>query len=63
MLVNLQQTEAWPITVAARSMVITTFVSSNTGVVVSNSTRCMDVCMRLFCVRVVLCVGSGLATG
>jgi hypothetical protein len=23
----------------------------------------MDVCVRLFCVSVVLCVGSGLATG
>jgi hypothetical protein len=23
----------------------------------------MDVCVRLFCVCVVLCVGSGLATG
>jgi hypothetical protein len=29
----------------------------------SNPTRGMDVCLRLFCVCVVLCVGSGLATG
>jgi hypothetical protein len=37
--------------------------SSNTGIVSSNSTRGMDVCMCLFCGCVVLCVGSGLATG
>jgi hypothetical protein len=36
---------------------------SNTGVVGSNPTRSMDVCLLLFCVHVVLCVGSGLATG
>jgi hypothetical protein len=29
----------------------------------SNPTRGMDVCLRLFCVFVVLCVGSGLETG
>jgi hypothetical protein len=28
-----------------------------------NPTRGMDVCVRLFCVCVVLCVGSGLTTG
>jgi hypothetical protein len=28
----------------------------------SNSTRGIDICFRLFCVCVVLCVGSGLAT-
>jgi hypothetical protein len=28
----------------------------------SNLPQSMDVCMRLFCVCVVLCVGSGLAT-
>jgi hypothetical protein len=48
-----------PITVAARYV----FVRSNTGIVGSNPTRGMDVCMRLFCVCVVLCVSSGLATG
>jgi hypothetical protein len=35
----------------------------HTGIVVSNPTRCMDICMHLFCVCVVLCIGSGLATG
>jgi hypothetical protein len=29
----------------------------------SNPTRGMDVCVRLFCVRVALCVGSALAAG
>jgi hypothetical protein len=29
----------------------------------SNPTQGMDVCVRLFCVYAVLCVGSGLATG
>jgi hypothetical protein len=47
-------------TVAARPKV---FVGSNNGVVGSNPTRGMDVCARLFCIYVVLCVGSGLATG
>jgi hypothetical protein len=37
-------------------------VSSNTGVMISNPTRGMGLCVRLFCVCVVLCVGSGLAT-
>jgi hypothetical protein len=32
-------------------------------VVGSNFTQGMDVCARLFCVCVILCVGSGLATG
>jgi hypothetical protein len=36
---------------------------SNTGIVSSNPTRGMDVRARLFCVCVVLCAGSGLATG
>jgi hypothetical protein len=35
----------------------------NTGVRGSNPTRGMDVCVRLFSVFVVLCVGSVLATG
>jgi hypothetical protein len=48
------------ITVAARSKA---FSRSNTGIVSSNHTRCMDVCVRLFYVCVVLCVGSVLATG
>jgi hypothetical protein len=51
-----------PITVAARSKARTSFARSNAGIVGSNPTQCMDVCVRLFCVYVVLCVGSGLAT-
>jgi hypothetical protein len=39
------------------------FARLNTGVVGSNPTRGMVVCVRLFCVCAVLCVGSGLATG
>jgi hypothetical protein len=52
-----------PITVAARSEAWTVFARSNTRVLGSNPTRGMDVCVRLFCVCVVLCVGRGLATG
>jgi hypothetical protein len=52
-----------PITVAAWSRAWTVFVRSNTGVMGSNPTRDMDVGMPLFCVCVVLCVRSGLATG
>jgi hypothetical protein len=52
-----------PITVAALSKARTVFARSNTGFVGSNHTRGMDVYVRLFCVCVVLCVGSGLATG
>jgi hypothetical protein len=47
-----------PVTVAARWKARTVFVR-----VGSNPTQGMDVCVRLFCVCVVLCVGSGLATG
>jgi hypothetical protein len=36
---------------------------SNTGAMGSNPNRGMDICVRLFGVSVVLCVGSGLATG
>jgi hypothetical protein len=52
-----------PITVAARCTARTVFVRSNTGIVGSNPTRSMDVCVRLFCIFVVLCVRSGLVTG
>jgi hypothetical protein len=52
-----------PITVAARSKAWTVFARSNTGDVGSNPTQGMDVCVRLFCVCAVLCVGSGFATG
>jgi hypothetical protein len=48
-----------PITVAARSEAWTIFARSNAGVVGSNPTQGMGVCLPLFCV----CVGSGLATG
>jgi hypothetical protein len=51
------------ITVAMRSKAWTDFAHSNSTVVGSNHTRGMDVCVRLFCVYVVLCAGSGLATG
>jgi hypothetical protein len=37
--------------------------SLNVGVVGSNPTKGMDVCVHLFCVCIVLCVGRGLATG
>jgi hypothetical protein len=50
------------VTVAARSKAWTLFAHSNTGIVGSNLARGMDVCVHLFCVCVVLCVGSGLAT-
>jgi hypothetical protein len=46
--------------VAARSKAWTVFARSNTGVVGSNRTQGMVVCVRLFCVCVVPCVGSGL---
>jgi hypothetical protein len=52
-----------PIIVAARSQAWTIFAHSNTGVVGSNSTRGMNICVHVFCVCVVLCAGSGLATG
>jgi hypothetical protein len=49
-----------PITVAARSKTRTVFARSNTGVVGSNPTRGMDVCVRLFCVCLLLCVVAAL---
>jgi hypothetical protein len=52
-----------PIIVAARSKAWTIFARSNTEVVSSNPTWGMDVYVRLFRACVVLCVGSGLATG
>jgi hypothetical protein len=48
-----------PITVAARSKAWTVFVRSNAGIVGSNPTQDIDVCLCLFCV----CMGSDLATG
>jgi hypothetical protein len=39
------------------------FARSKSGILGSNPTRGMDVCVRLFHVCIVLCVCSGLATG
>jgi hypothetical protein len=50
------------ITVAAWSKAWTVLARSNAGIVISNPTQGMDVCVRLFYVCVVPCVGSGLAT-
>jgi hypothetical protein len=47
----------------ARSKTWTVFAPSNNAVVCSNPTSGMDVSVRLFCVCVVLCLGSGLTTG
>jgi hypothetical protein len=58
-ILNLTNLTNWPITVAARSEAWTIFARSNTGIVGSNPTQGMDVCLYLFCV----CAGSGLATG
>jgi hypothetical protein len=52
-----------PITVASRSKVWTVFACSNTGVVRSNPTQSMNVCVRLFCISVVLYTGRDLAKG
>jgi hypothetical protein len=53
---KLQTIVHWqPITVAARSKAGNVFARSNTGIVGSNPTQGMDVCLRLFCVCVVLC--------
>jgi hypothetical protein len=51
------------ITVAARSKARTVSVCSNAEIVGSYPTGGMDVCVRLFCACVVLCVGSGIAIG
>jgi hypothetical protein len=52
-----------PITLTARSKAWTVFPRSNAGIVGSNPTQGMDFSVRLFCVCVVLRVGSGLSTG
>jgi hypothetical protein len=49
--------------VAARCKAWKVFARWNTRIVGSIPTRGMDVCVRLFCVCVVLCAGRGLATG
>jgi hypothetical protein len=51
-----------PFIVTARSKSWTAFAHSNTGIVGSNPTSDTGVCARLFCVRAVLCAGSGLET-
>jgi hypothetical protein len=52
-------------TVTERSKACTVFARSEAGIVGSNPTQDMDVwCVyEFFCVCVVLCLGSGLATG
>jgi hypothetical protein len=52
-----------PITVAARPKAWTVFARSNTGIMGSNLTRGIDVCVRLFCVCVVLHVDRDFSTG
>jgi hypothetical protein len=46
-----------------RSKAWTVFARSNVGIVDSNPTQGMDVCVCVYTVCVVLCVGSGIATG
>jgi hypothetical protein len=53
----------WPITETARSKAWTVFDRSNAEIVGSNPSQGTNVCVHLFCVRVVLCVGSALAKG
>jgi hypothetical protein len=52
----------WPMTAAAQCKAWTVCARSNSGIVSSDPTQGMDVCLSLFCVCVVLCVGRGLAT-
>jgi hypothetical protein len=51
-----------PMTVATLSEAWTIFTRSNSAVVSSNPIPVIDVCVCLFCVCVVQCVGSCLAT-
>jgi hypothetical protein len=44
------------ITVAAQAKAWTIFARSNTGIMGSNPTQDMDVCVRLFCLHAVVCV-------
>jgi hypothetical protein len=50
-------------TLAALSEAWTVVARSNTEILGSNPTGGIDVCMRLLCVSVVLCVDGGHATG
>jgi hypothetical protein len=52
-----------PIYVPARSKARTVFAHLNAGIVGSNPSQGMDVCVRLLSVYIVLFAGSGLATG
>jgi hypothetical protein len=52
-----------PITVAERSKARIVFAYSNNRVVISNPTRRMDICLSLFYICAVLCVGRSPATG
>jgi hypothetical protein len=52
----------WQITVTAQSEASTGFARSNAGIVGSNPTKSTGIWVRLLCVCVDLCVGSGLAT-
>jgi hypothetical protein len=54
-----------PVTVAVRSKAGTVFTPLDAGIVGLNPTHAwmFGVCMRLFCVCVVLCLGRGFATG
>jgi hypothetical protein len=49
-----------PITVAARSKAV--FARSDAGIVGSNPTRGMDLCVCAYSVFVLFCIGSGLST-
>jgi hypothetical protein len=52
-----------PVTVAEQSKAYTVFARSEAGIVGSSPTQCMyGVCMCLFSIYVVLCLGRGLAT-
>jgi hypothetical protein len=52
-----------PITLVVLSKAWTVFARSDAGIVGSNPTQGMDICVHLFCVYVVLCVDIGLSTG
>jgi hypothetical protein len=51
------------ITVAARSEAWTVFARSDAGIVRSNPTQGMNICVNLFCLYVGLYVGSGFVMG
>jgi hypothetical protein len=52
-----------PVKVTAPSKAWTVFARSKAGIVGWNPIQDMDVCVRSFCVCVVLCLGSGPPTG